>query len=203
MRPSQRFSPFFIFAISATFACSQSSLDPHEGTYQNLNVKNLLTAQEFRLSGVFTLNNAFHPTSRVNQNYTSAPATPLIFTSPVFNQSISRYRHARPDLDGARRSLRHTRYAHRVFRLWSQRHSAALHLPQLQLHRSELRSPLRRRIHDFAEQSRRPAQRRVGHQSHRHPAPRQRKLPHLRSRGQHLQRNRISIPARPPHRPAP
>ncbi len=88
MRPSQRFSPFFIFAISATFACSQSSLDPHEGTYQNLNVKNLLTAQEFRLSGVFTLNNAFHPTSRVNQNYTSAPATPLIFTSPVFNQSI-------------------------------------------------------------------------------------------------------------------
>ncbi len=70
------------------FACSQSSLDPHEGTYQNLNVKNLLTAQEFRLSGVFTLNNAFHPNSRMNQNYISAPTAPLIFTSPVFNQSV-------------------------------------------------------------------------------------------------------------------
>jgi hypothetical protein len=88
MHPSQRFSAFFFLVIGATLAHSQSPLDVHEGTYQNLSVKNLLTAQEFRLSGVFTLNNAFHPNSRVNQNYISVPSAPLIFTSPVFNQSI-------------------------------------------------------------------------------------------------------------------
>ncbi|MGA9584953.1 MAG: hypothetical protein WBQ95_06465 [Terracidiphilus sp.] len=33
-------------------------------------------------------NNALRPNSRINQNYTSAPATPLLFISPVFNQSI-------------------------------------------------------------------------------------------------------------------
>jgi len=79
----------FLFTVSAAFACSQSPADPHDATYQNLNVKNLLTAQSFRLTGDFNLNNAFHPNSRVNQNYVSAPAAPLTWTSPVFNQSIS------------------------------------------------------------------------------------------------------------------
>ncbi len=96
------------------FACSQSSLDPNEGTYQNLNVKNLLTAQEFRLSGVFTLNNAFHPNSRMNQNYISAPTAPLICTSPVFNQSIFDTATRRANLDRAGRSLRHTRHTHHL-----------------------------------------------------------------------------------------
>ncbi len=88
MRAFLQFSVAFIFTLSATFACSQSPADPHDATYQNLNVKSLLTAQAFRLSGDFTLDNGFHPNSRVNQNYISAPAAPLTWTSPVFNQSI-------------------------------------------------------------------------------------------------------------------
>ena len=88
MAPFQRFFAFFIFAISAMLACSQSPLDPHQGTYQNLNIKNLLTAQKFQLSGIFRFNNALHPNSRVNQNYIAAPTDPLVWTSPVFNQSI-------------------------------------------------------------------------------------------------------------------
>ncbi|HMG87375.1 MAG TPA: hypothetical protein VK574_16705 [Terracidiphilus sp.] len=81
-------SPFAIFlALSATLACAQSPPDPHNATY--LNLRSLFTAPVSKLSEIFARNNALQPNSRVNQNYVSAPATPLIFTSPVFNQSIS------------------------------------------------------------------------------------------------------------------
>jgi hypothetical protein len=39
-------------------------------------------------SELFTGNNVLHPNFRINQNYMSAPAAPLAWTSPVFNQSI-------------------------------------------------------------------------------------------------------------------
>jgi hypothetical protein len=89
MRPFQRFFAFFIFAISVTLACSQSPPDPHTTTQQNLNLKTLLTQPAFQLSKFFTRNNAPHPDFRVNQNYVSESAAPLVWTSPVFNQSIS------------------------------------------------------------------------------------------------------------------
>ncbi len=88
MRPSHPFFAFFLFAISAAFAFPQSPPAPHTATHQDLNLKSLFTAPEFNLFEVFTRNNALHPNPRVNQNYISAPAAPLIFTSPVFNQSI-------------------------------------------------------------------------------------------------------------------
>ena len=88
MRPSYLFSAFLLFVIGAALAFPQSPPDPHASIHQNLDLRGLFIAPEFKLFGVFARNNALHPASRVNQNYTSAPATPLIFTSPVFNQSI-------------------------------------------------------------------------------------------------------------------
>ncbi len=82
-------APFaIVLSLSATFACSQSPPDPHNITHQDLSLKSLLTAPVSKLSEVFTRNNALRPGSRMNQNYTSAPAAPLVFTSPAFNQSI-------------------------------------------------------------------------------------------------------------------
>ena len=70
------------------FASSQSTSDPHSTTHPNFTLRSLLTAPVFKLSGVFTRNNALHPNARLNQNYISIPAAPLAWTSPVFNQSI-------------------------------------------------------------------------------------------------------------------
>ena len=89
MHPFPRFSIALALGLSATLACSQSPPDPHDATYQNLNVKNLLIAQSFQLSGEFTLNSTFHPNSRVNQNYIAVPTAPLVWTNPVFNQSVA------------------------------------------------------------------------------------------------------------------
>ena len=89
MHPFPQFLIAFILSLSATLACSQSTTDPHDATYQNLSVKSLLTAQSFRLSGDFTLNSTFRPNSRVNQNYITVPTAPLVWTNPVFNQSVS------------------------------------------------------------------------------------------------------------------
>ena len=79
MRPSQRFFALFIFVVSATLAFPQSPPNPDSRTHQNLDLKSLLTAPAFKLS---------EENARVNQNYVSAPAAPLAWTSPVFNQSI-------------------------------------------------------------------------------------------------------------------
>jgi hypothetical protein len=88
MRPFLRFHIAIIFILSAMLACSQSPPDPQNTTHQDVTLKTLLTAPVSKLSEVFTRNNALRAGSRMNQNYTSAPAAPLIFTSPVFNQSI-------------------------------------------------------------------------------------------------------------------
>jgi hypothetical protein len=83
-------SPFaIILVLSAACSFSQSPADPHTSTHQDLNLKSLFTAPVSKLSKAFTRNNALRPGSRMNQNYTSAPKAPLVFTSPVFNQSIS------------------------------------------------------------------------------------------------------------------
>ena len=89
MRRSLQFPFAIILILSATFACSQSAPDPHNTTHQDVTLKSLLTAPVSKLSAIFTRNNALHPGSRMNQNYTAAPKAPLVFTSPVFNQSIS------------------------------------------------------------------------------------------------------------------
>ncbi|MGC1423850.1 MAG: hypothetical protein WA815_15960 [Terracidiphilus sp.] len=88
MRPFLQFLPAIIFVISTTFASAQAASDPRNTTHQDLNLKSLLTAPVLKLSEAFTRDNAIRPDSRINQNYSSAPATPLLFTSPVFNQSI-------------------------------------------------------------------------------------------------------------------
>jgi hypothetical protein len=88
MRPLLQSSSAFIFAISVAFAFPQSPPDPQTATHQNLNLRSLFTVPASKLSEVFGRNNALLPGARVNQNYMSAPAAPLIFTSPVFNQSI-------------------------------------------------------------------------------------------------------------------
>ncbi|WP_348264229.1 hypothetical protein P8935_06775 [Telmatobacter sp. DSM 110680] len=77
-----------ILLFSTTFAFPQAPSDPHNATHQDVTLKSLFTAPVSKLSQIFIRNNAVHPDSRMNQNYTSAPAAPLIFTSPVFNQSI-------------------------------------------------------------------------------------------------------------------
>jgi hypothetical protein len=82
------FSALILFTLSAVLANSQSSPDPRNETYQNLNVNNLLTAQSFNLSGAFTLNNLFRPNSRINQTYNPVASAPLTWTNPAFNQSI-------------------------------------------------------------------------------------------------------------------
>ncbi len=74
------------FAISATLAFAQSAPEPHNANY--LNLKSLFTAPASKLSEIFTRNNTLRPGSRMNQNYTSAPAAPLVWTNPAFNQSI-------------------------------------------------------------------------------------------------------------------
>jgi hypothetical protein len=88
MRLFLRFFVFSIFASISISVCAQSASDPHKPTHQDPNLKSLFTAPMFKLSEVFTRNNALHPHARLNQNYISAPATPLVWTSPVFNQSI-------------------------------------------------------------------------------------------------------------------
>jgi hypothetical protein len=83
----------FFAALFLIFGCriasGQSTPDPHNATHQNFDLKNLLTAPVYKLSGVFSRNNSLHPNARLNQNYMSAPAAPLAFTSPVFNQSVA------------------------------------------------------------------------------------------------------------------
>jgi hypothetical protein len=80
-------SLFAIFlALSAALASAQSSPEPHNASY--LNLKSLFTAPASKLSEIFTRNNTLRPGARMNQNYTSAPAAPLVWTNPVFNQSI-------------------------------------------------------------------------------------------------------------------
>lgn len=79
MRPYQRFFALFIFVVSATLTFPQSPPNPDNRTHQSLGLKSLLTAPAFKLS---------EDNARVNQNYVSAPAAPLAWTSPVFNQSI-------------------------------------------------------------------------------------------------------------------
>ena len=69
-------------------AFAQSAPEPHNTTHQNFELKSLLTAPVYKLTEVFTRNNALHPNARLNQNYTSASTAPLAWTSPVFNQSI-------------------------------------------------------------------------------------------------------------------
>ena len=88
MRLFSQFSALIFLTLGATLACSQSSADPHEATYQNLNVNNLLTTRSFSLSGAFTLNNLFRPNSRINQTYNPVASAPLMWTNPAFNQSI-------------------------------------------------------------------------------------------------------------------
>src|SRR5580692_5691745 len=89
MRLFLPFSTTCIFALSATLACSQSPPDPHTATQRNLDLEPLLSQSVFQLSEVFPRNSAIHPNFRVNQNYVSAPAAPLEWTSPVFNQSVA------------------------------------------------------------------------------------------------------------------
>ena len=76
-----------ILAFGAAIAGAQSSPDPRDATHE-LNLKTLFTAPVSKLSKAFTRNNALRSGSRMNQNYNSAPGAPLVFTSPVFNQSI-------------------------------------------------------------------------------------------------------------------
>ncbi len=89
MRLFPLYSAALISFLSATLACPQAPPDPHTSTHQDLNLKTLFTAPVSKLSKAFTRDNALRPGSRMNQNYTSAPKAPLVFTSPVFNQSIS------------------------------------------------------------------------------------------------------------------
>ena len=89
MRPPFQIPITFIFILSATFGCSQSSVVSHNATQQNLDLKSLLTAPVSQLSEAFTRNNALRPDSRVNQSYISVPGDPLVWTSPVFNQSVA------------------------------------------------------------------------------------------------------------------
>jgi len=88
MRSFPQFPIALIFLLGAAFACAQSSPDPHNTIHQDLNLKSLFTTPVSKLSAIFTRNNALRSGSRLNQNYTSAPKAPLVFTSPVFNQSI-------------------------------------------------------------------------------------------------------------------
>jgi hypothetical protein len=83
-----RVSASLILFLVATLACPQSASDPHNSTHQDLNLKSLFTAPVSKLTAFFTRNNAVHSNSRMNQNYISAAAAPLAWTSPVFNQSI-------------------------------------------------------------------------------------------------------------------
>src|SRR5690242_11147868 len=82
-------SAAFLLMIGPMFARAQSAPDPRTTTHQNFELKNLLTAPVYKISGVFTRNNSLHPNARLNQNYISVPAAPLAFTSPVFNQSVA------------------------------------------------------------------------------------------------------------------
>ncbi|HEY2468721.1 MAG TPA: hypothetical protein VGI45_12895 [Terracidiphilus sp.] len=88
MRLFSHYSAAFILMIGPMFACTQSPPDPQNPTHPSLALKSLLTAPVFKLSEVFTRNNALHPNARLNQSYISGPAAPLAWTSPVFNQSI-------------------------------------------------------------------------------------------------------------------
>jgi hypothetical protein len=87
MRSFPHFSALMLLTLSVV-APSQSPPGPHDVTYQDLNVSNLLTAQTFNLSGVFTLNNLFRPNSRINQAYHPLASAPLSWTNPAFNQSV-------------------------------------------------------------------------------------------------------------------
>jgi hypothetical protein len=78
----RQFSALVLLTLGAVLASSQSP-DPHDATYQNLNVNHLLTAQTFNLSGVFTLNNLFRPNSRINQAYNPVASAPLMWTNPA------------------------------------------------------------------------------------------------------------------------
>jgi len=88
MRPFIGFFSAIILAFSATLACAQATPDPRNAPHKDITLKSLFTAPASKLSQLFMRNNALRPDSRLNQNYTSAPETPLVFTSPVFNQSI-------------------------------------------------------------------------------------------------------------------
>ena len=88
MRLFLPFSIPLVLTLSATLACAQSPADLHDTSQQNLDLKSLLGAPVFQLFEAFTRNNALRENTRVNQNYVSAPAAPLLWTSPVFNQSI-------------------------------------------------------------------------------------------------------------------
>jgi hypothetical protein len=88
MRLILRFFILSSFAFSSAWLCAQSATDTHSPTRQDLSLKSLFTAPVSKLTKAFARNNAVRPDSRMNQNYTSVPGTPLVFTSPVFNQSI-------------------------------------------------------------------------------------------------------------------
>jgi hypothetical protein len=89
MRLFPQSSAALIFFLGATLACSQSAPNSQNSNHQDLSLKTLFTAPVSKLTAIFTRNNAVHPNSRMNLDYTSAPKSPLVFTSPVFNQSIS------------------------------------------------------------------------------------------------------------------
>ena len=77
-----------VLISASTTGHTQSPPDPQNAPHQDLNLKSLFTTPVSKLSAIFTRNNALRSGSRLNQNYTSAPKAPLVFTSPVFNQSI-------------------------------------------------------------------------------------------------------------------
>jgi hypothetical protein len=78
----------FILALSATFAGAQSNAASQNLTRQDTTLKSIFTAPVSKLTKAFTRNNAIRPDARMNQNYNSVPGAPIVFTSPVFNQSI-------------------------------------------------------------------------------------------------------------------
>ncbi|HEY1579432.1 MAG TPA: hypothetical protein VGF82_20370 [Terracidiphilus sp.] len=89
MRLFPHLSAAFILALTPTLACAQSTPDPHTTTHQNFDFKSLFSVPVSKLSEVFMRNNALHPNSRISQNFNFAPAAPLVFTNPVFNQSVA------------------------------------------------------------------------------------------------------------------
>jgi len=90
MRLFSSFPVVLILAFGTVITCAQSAIDSRETTTrQSLNMKSLLSVPLSKISAVFMRNNALRPSARMNQNYNSAPGAPLVFTSPVFNQSIS------------------------------------------------------------------------------------------------------------------
>src|SRR5579859_1686964 len=89
MRLFSHLSAALILIAGVSQASSQATPDHHTTTRQTLDFKTILTLPASKLSQIFMRNNALRPNSRLNQNFMSAPAAPLAFTSPVFNQSVA------------------------------------------------------------------------------------------------------------------